>query len=143
MPAFSEFFFLLTSGSYFSAGTKTIARLILLCVAPPLSLFLSVNLCLFYSVFLLCFFFFSSGSSSGFWVLFFSPPVAVYFFSVLPPLSPPLVLGFLLPFIEKLAPQPVLPLQDCYSNYERDHGQETWSTICCRFPVESASSAQT
>jgi hypothetical protein len=34
-------------------------------------------------------------------------------------------------------------LQDCYSNHERDHGQETWSMICCRFPVESASSAQT
>jgi len=80
----------------------------------------------------------------GFLGFIFLPPVAVFFFSVSPPIFFLFfVLGFLLPFIEKLAPQPVLPLQDCYSNYERDHGQETWSTICCRFPVESASSAQT
>jgi hypothetical protein len=34
----------------------------------------------------------------------------------------------------------------CSSIHERDHGQEimvSWSTICCKFPVESASSAQT
>jgi hypothetical protein len=40
-----------------------------------------------------------------------------------------LVLGFLLPFIEKLALPPVLPLQDCYGIHERDSGQETWSMI--------------
>jgi hypothetical protein len=79
------------------------------------------------------------------WGFFFCSVFSVFglIFLVHSPLKNPLVLGFLLHFIEKLAPQPVLPLQDCYSNHERDHGQETWSTICCRFPVESASSAQT
>jgi hypothetical protein len=38
-------------------------------------------------------------------------------------------MDFLLPFIEKHAPQPVPPLQDCYGIHERDHGQETWSMI--------------
>ena len=37
------------------------------------------------------------------------------------------VLGFLLPCIEKIAPQPVLPLQDYYGIHERDRGQETGS----------------
>ena len=103
MPAFSEFFFLLTSGSSFSVGTKTIARLILLCVAPPLSLLLSVNLCLFYSVFLLCFFF-SSGSSSGFWVLFFSSPSLCFFFVLLLCFFPPLLLRLSLIFRPKESP---------------------------------------
>jgi len=100
---FSELFLLLTSGSSFSAGTKTIARLILLCVAPPLSLLLSVNLCLFYSVFLLCFFF-SSGSSSGFWVLFFSSPSLCFFFVLLLCFFPPLLLRLSLIFRPKESP---------------------------------------
>jgi hypothetical protein len=55
-------------------------------------------------------------------------------------------LCFSAPFIEKLAPQPVLPLQDCYGIHERDRGQEIWSMIgfvAADFPVEPASSAQT
>jgi len=108
-------------------------------------LFLSLDLC---SVFPL---FFSpvSGFSSGF--SFSSAPpcfrlslvlcfqCSVFFCSVFllsvfalffwVPFSPPLVLGFLLPFIEKLALPPVLPLQDCYGIHERDSGQETWSMI--------------
>jgi len=97
-------------------------------------------LCIFFLGCVLCALFFWVDCSVflglfGFLGFIFLPPVAVFFFLFL--------LWFLIPFIEKLAPQPVLPLQDCYSNYERDHGQETTSTICCRFPVESASSAQT
>jgi len=86
-------------------------------------------------------FFYSGFYFSSF--LWFSVPQIPHWFCFSPLIFRPLVLGFLLPFIEKFAPQPVLPLQDCYSNHERDHGQETWSMICCRFPVESASSAQT
>jgi len=109
-----------------SAEMKAIAGTILyICWISFLS-FSPCIISLLWVFFLLCFL--------CFWVNFsgpFSPEIL------------PLVLGFLLHFIEKLAPQPVLPLHDCYSNHEQDHGQETWSTICCRFPVESASSAQT
>jgi hypothetical protein len=78
---------------------------------------------------------------SGFSPLF-SPLIFLFlfwvYFSFLSPKIPP--------FIEKLAPQPVLPLQDCYGIHERDRGQEIWSMIgfvAADFPVEPASSAQT
>jgi len=47
-----------------------------------------------------------------FWVNFFRP-CSVFFFWLI---SASLILGFLLPFIEKLALPAVLPLQDCYWN---------------------------
>uniref|UniRef100_A0A6M2EEP9 Uncharacterized protein n=1 Tax=Populus davidiana TaxID=266767 RepID=A0A6M2EEP9_9ROSI len=60
-------------------------------------------------------------------VLWVSSVYAGFFFSSGVLASRTLELGFLLPFIEKIAPQPVLPLQDCYGIHDRDRGQETGS----------------
>jgi len=106
MPVFSDWFRVFP----LSAGNKATEKPILLSV-----------LLLYFSFSFLCFVFCSVFLLSVFALIFFP-----LFFSSVFPFS---VLGFLLLFIEKLAPQPVLPLQDCYGIHERDRGQETWSMI--------------
>jgi len=122
MSVFFEFFFIL--GYSFSAGTKTISKIKLLLeyCTLVLSFFLCIAfffiyaLLLFYGLFCFCLCF----------LVDFSP----FLFCIFLGWFLPLVLGFLLPFIET---QRIASNQSCLCRTvifnERDYRQETWSTI--------------